>query len=446
MSYGYDAYDEWLAWARSAQPPPVSAPPTIHPDSAAVRLGLTPEDMEEVLEDQAEWMREEEEEEWRGGGHTTAEENHHHQQVQDNETDARTPPPPLGYTYGTTYDTAHDDDVHVVLFEHRDEPDDGAVRAEPDHDVTEPLARELAFPGDSERDWAEEMEEEIGFSIQGEYIHSNYPPAPSPAPWHPPHPPTSDYTRPRTRYTPKHAWYNPPRAPRTSRRPPFRPYARPQRARRAPRENRTGHVTATRTDRFRATTRATHIGPPLYVPPALRGSSRTSHRSQQSNPRHSGDWRDPPPHKKFQNASKKRSDSPNWRAPSPNRPTSFRNPPASPQPPASPANSPPASPTRSLRPEIPPTVQQHHFESQLGSELIALVKTTSEALRSIAQVAEGLIRRVNAERRLAHKLQRMTWSSREDTRGNAVCLQPPAFPPVRGAPVTGSLPGSDLIA
>ena len=88
MSYGYDAYDEWLAWARSAQPLPVSAPPTIHPDSAAARLGLTPEDMEEVLEDQAEWMREEEEEEWRGGGHTTAEENHHHQQVQDNETDA----------------------------------------------------------------------------------------------------------------------------------------------------------------------------------------------------------------------------------------------------------------------------------------------------------------------------------------------------------------------
>ena len=80
MSYGYDAYDEWLAWARSAQPPPVPAEPIIHHGSAAAHLGLTPQEMREVLEDQAEWMREEEEEERIREGHTRAEENHHHQQ------------------------------------------------------------------------------------------------------------------------------------------------------------------------------------------------------------------------------------------------------------------------------------------------------------------------------------------------------------------------------
>ena len=205
-------------------------------------------------------------------------------------------------------------------------------------------------------------------------------------------------------------------------------------------------MTATDRDRVRATTHATHTGAPRYVPPALRSHQGTSHGSKSPQFDHSSGWRDPPPHKIPQNAPKKCSDSPNWRAPSPNRPITFRNPPAFPQPPASPANSPPTSPTRSLHPETPPTAQQHRFESQLGSELIALIKTTSDALRSIAQVAEGLIRRVNAERRLAHKSQRMTWSSREDTRGNAVCLQPPAFPPVRGAPVTGSLQCSDSIA
>ncbi|KIM73063.1 hypothetical protein PILCRDRAFT_15547 [Piloderma croceum F 1598] len=118
---------------------------------------------------------------------------------------------------------------------------------------------------------------------------------------------------------------------------------------------------------------------------------------------------------------------------------SFRNPPAPPQSPTPSVNSPPASPTRSFRPEIPPATPQHHPESELGSELITLIKATSNALQGIVLVAEKLIRRVNAERRMAHKLQRTAWSSREDTRGNAVCLQPPAFPPGRGVPVTGSL-------
>ena len=115
-----------------AQPPPISARPTIHPGSAAARLGVTPEEMGEILADQEEWMREEQEQEQGAGGYTWTEENHHQQQVRDDETDAQTPPPPLEYTHGMTHDTVHDDDVHIDPFEHRDEPNDGAVRAEPD--------------------------------------------------------------------------------------------------------------------------------------------------------------------------------------------------------------------------------------------------------------------------------------------------------------------------
>ena len=53
----------------------------IHPSSAAAQLGLTRKEIQEVWEDQEEWMREEEEQEWRREGNTRAEENNHHQQV-----------------------------------------------------------------------------------------------------------------------------------------------------------------------------------------------------------------------------------------------------------------------------------------------------------------------------------------------------------------------------
>jgi hypothetical protein len=262
-------------------------------------------------------MREEEEEEWREEGHTRAEENHHHQQEQDNNTDARTQPPPLEYTHDMAHGTAHDDDV--IPFEHRNEPDDGAVRAEPDHDAIEPLARELVFPEDTEGNWAEDMEEEIGFNLQGKYRPDIYSPAPSPAPWYPPPPPTSDYRRPRTRYTPNHAWYNPPRTHYTPRRPPFRPYTRPQRARHVPREIRTGHVTTTRRERFRATTHAKRDGPPVYIPPALRSDGETPYESQRRIPWSQDIRRDPPPHRDPPQSPPRRLDNPNWRAPSPNR-------------------------------------------------------------------------------------------------------------------------------
>ena len=150
-------------------------------------------------------------------------------------------------------------------------------------------------------------------------------------------------------------------------------------------------------------------------------------------------WRDLPPHKDLPAQNSIRSDSPDWRAPSPNRPASFRSPSPPPQ-------SPPAPPTSPLCRNIPTMPQKIHTENQLTFELVSLVKTTSETLQHVVHIAERLIRQVNTERRLAHKPWRTPWSSRGDARGNALCPQPPAFPSGRGVPVTGSLGGSDPIA
>jgi hypothetical protein len=54
MPYVPDTYDLYLASSECAQPPPVSALPTIHPGSTAAALGLTPEEMGEILADQEE--------------------------------------------------------------------------------------------------------------------------------------------------------------------------------------------------------------------------------------------------------------------------------------------------------------------------------------------------------------------------------------------------------
>jgi hypothetical protein len=190
-----------------------------------------------------------------------------------------------------------------------------------------------------------------------------------------------------------------PQTPRTrsaSQRPPYRPHTRPQRVRYPPRENQTSHVTATQRDRFRATTHVAPTVPPQYIPPAHRHDTGSPHRSFQQNLWSQNFRRDPPPHKYTPTHSPKPSDSLNWHAPSPNRPATFR----SLSPPLHPPSTPSASP---YPPEIPPAALQHHPESQLGSELISLIKATSDALRGIALVVEKLVRWVNAERQLAHK-------------------------------------------
>jgi hypothetical protein len=116
------------------------------------------------------------------------------------------------------------------------------------------------------------------FSLNDEYEGPDYSPAPSPTPWYPPPPPTSDYAPPQTHYVPPRTRYRPPRTYYRPRRPQFHPCTYPP-PRRHPRfENRTSHVTATR--RVHATTRNEYIGPPRYVPPALRNNIKTSYRSQ----------------------------------------------------------------------------------------------------------------------------------------------------------------------
>jgi hypothetical protein len=354
-------------------------------------------------------------------------------------TDTRPPPPPLEYDMHRT--TNDDDDTHVASFE-CDEFDGDVISAGPDRDAIELLVNELVVPGVSRIDWAEDVDTEMGLDTQGEYTPANYPPSSSstyPAPLQQP-PPITIYVPPRINYEHPRDRYRPPRTRYTSQRPPYRPRTRPQRERRPPRENQLSHVTATRHDDFRATTRVVPAGPPKYVPPALRDIKGTPRCSFQQNPWSQTFRRDPPPHRDPQNQVPRPSDSPNWRAHSPNRPATSR----SLSPPPQPPMTPPASPSHPL--EMPHVAPQRHPESQLGSELVALIKATSDALRGIALVAEKLVRRVNAERRLAHRPRRISWSLRGDAHGNTVRPQPPVFPSGRGVPVTGSLGDSEAIA
>ena len=480
MSYGYDAYYPPTEYAQ-----PHADPYFVHPNSAAAQLGLTPEEIRGVVEEQERWDREfqqELEEEERARVSAQHQRQEHHQdetrwvptpsisdfdptpqayEVPDEPPEdaassyddglldperARLlyqPPTPIPSDTDPTpqpeyngYDTTDEYDEHVVPFDGCEPGDD--ANTEPEREgAIEQLVREPVTSDDGMESWAEEMEN-IGL-IQGEYTQPNYAPSsalPPPAPQHQPPPPITIYIPPRINYAPPPARHRPPRTHNTSRRPPLRPYTRPQRVRRPPRENRTGHVTATRREDFRATTRAARIGPPLYVPPALRNDGETPYRSQQRIPWPRDVRRDPPPHRDPQQSPPRRSDSPNWRAPSPDRPAAFRSYSPPPQPP----------PTPPICPNIPSMPPQNHTRSQLTSDLVSLIKTTSEALQGIVRIAERLIHQVNAERRLAHKPQRSSWSSREDTRGNAVCLQPPAFPSGRGVPVTGSPECSEVLA
>ena len=199
------------------------------------------------------------------------------------------------------------------------------------------------------------------------------------------------------------------------------------------------HVTAKRPVRNRERTRSNEDRPPRYVPPTLRGGYWTPWRSQLHQASISKDWRDPPPHKDLPQ-SPRPSDSPDWRAPSPNCPASFRNPSPLPQsPPPS-----PISPPQTLK--ALPTPQLHPTKLQAVPELILIIKTASNTLQGIIRIAEKLIHQVNAERRLAHGSRRIGRSSREDTLGNLGCSQPPKFPSWRGAPVTGSPEVSGSIA
>jgi hypothetical protein len=311
--------------------------------------------------------------------------------------------------------------------------------------VIKQLAHEHVDSGRTSSSWAEDMEREMGMPMepQGEYLQAGYldqTPAPSPpAPWYPPQPPALDHLPPQIHHTPPLNWYNPQQTRYAPRRPRFRPHTRPPPMRRDQFKNQMGHVTATRPARNREHIRSNEDGPRRYVPPALQSEDQTSWRSQLPESRPSADWRDPSPHVDPPNPKLKRSDSPNWRTPSPNRPASFKNPSPLPQPPT-----PSASPLHP--PEIIQIPLRHDTQSQLTTKLIGIVKTTSETLQSIVQLTEKLIRQVNASRRLAHRQQKRRRSLRVDMLGNVVCSPPPTFPSGRGESVTGSPGASDLIA
>src|SRR6202011_4984779 len=87
-----------------------------------------------------------------------------------------------------------------------------------------------------------------------------------------------------------------------------------------------------RDDGIRATKHTSTVGPPQYVPPALRHDVGTHHSSFQQIPWSQKFRRDPPPHKDSPACSPRPSDSPNWCVPSPNCPTSCRSPSPPPQP------------------------------------------------------------------------------------------------------------------
>jgi hypothetical protein len=290
MSYGYSAPYEDYSPIEYAQPH--TEPIHVHPESAAAQLGLTQEEIREVLEDQERWFREEylpeleAETRYRQEQHSNNTQSpppstthpepeydtddgynvpYEPPQVATSHDDgvsitsggpiparyqtptptADTQPPPSPVEYDVQSTMNDDDDTRVVSFEH-DEFNGDATQAEPDRFAMISLIMvDLVVPGAADWDWAAEMDEEMGLTRQGEYTPANYTP-PSLAPWYQPPPPTSDYVPPRTHYRPPYARDRPPRTRYTSQRPPYRPHTRPQRVRYPPRENRTSHVTATR--------------------------------------------------------------------------------------------------------------------------------------------------------------------------------------------------------
>ena len=100
-------------------------------------------------------------------------------------SDMRPPPQPFNHD---RYDTIDDCYEHVPLFRDAYEPDSSTASAESEPNLIGQLtlAQELDLLGQGNGDWAKEVEMEMGFDTQGEYMAPSYspPPAPpSPASW-----------------------------------------------------------------------------------------------------------------------------------------------------------------------------------------------------------------------------------------------------------------------
>jgi hypothetical protein len=274
---------------------------------------------------------------------------------------------------------------------------------EPHFDDTEPFKHGNSTLWDELRaadgDWAAEHEgglepyQGIGTGV---YLHPNHSPPPSPTSWYPPQPqppPTSIrlFQTPNTsRAHTNHYHYPAPllfphyRTPRHrhERRPPRtrRDHYRPPRQTISDKHGERGPLPPLNiTDRAWERPRS----PPRHL--------RLPKVSIETDWRHltsPGSWRERPPHLHPPRHTRTRSDSPDWRNAHPGRPISFK----SPMPP----------PTASEPISEPPTTQKFISAPPITSDLNSLVKQASTALRNIITVAEKLVRRVNAERRIAH--------------------------------------------
>src|ERR1700683_987132 len=111
MSYGDDTPYDHYSQTRYAQPH--ADPYFIHPNSAAAQLGLTPEEIREVVEEQERWFQEEYQQELEEERARTSTE---HQEQEQHQDEARwVPTPPIGdseptpQAYEMSYDSSDDD-------------------------------------------------------------------------------------------------------------------------------------------------------------------------------------------------------------------------------------------------------------------------------------------------------------------------------------------------
>ena len=125
----------------------------------------------EVLEDQREWMREEEQRH-EEGEHTTVETQHQQQLDHDDDNDVSaqsTPPPHEHHMHNAT----NDDVTYVTSPEPHIRLGSNADRTGPEDNNIKPLVCEPVVLGSTYGDWAEEAQEEIGYTLGGEHMPSN---------------------------------------------------------------------------------------------------------------------------------------------------------------------------------------------------------------------------------------------------------------------------------
>jgi hypothetical protein len=103
-------------------------------------------------------------------------------------------------------DMVNDDNTHVVSLGCHNEFNEGTSRIW-HKDSTEPFACGFGIQDITYGDWAEKVEEQVDYTVQGEYIPANYSPTPAPpssTSWHPPSPPTLLYMPSRPHYKPSY--------------------------------------------------------------------------------------------------------------------------------------------------------------------------------------------------------------------------------------------------